>query len=274
MNLGEFNLLKADEFTDHGVYLADSNDNVVLLPGKFIPDDLKIGDTIEVFLYTDSEDRLVATTQKPKLMLGEIGYLQVVGTSKHGAFLDWGLEKDLFVPFKNQREKMKDGQSYFVTMYVDDFSDRIVATERIGFLFQKNPDFSEGKEYKALVYEETPIGYKIYAEGPCRGMLYKNELHKALSIGEEISVYIKNIRPDGKIDFKLERGDGGTVEALANKILDALAINEGKLYITDKSPADEIAELFDTSKKLFKKSLGLLYRKRKVIICDGHIELC
>lgn len=271
MNLGEFNLLTADEFTDHGLYLADTAGNRVLLPGKFIPEGIQVGEQLEVFIYNDSEDRPVATTQKPKLEIGKIAYLQVVGTSQYGAFLDWGLDKDLFIPFKNQREKMREGESFFVTVYVDDFSDRLVATERIGYMFQINADILPDTAYQAVVYEETPIGYKIYVEGPARGMVYKNELPKELSIGEEIQVYLKNIRPDGKCDFKTEKGDSESVRQISNQIMDYLEANEGKCTITDRSTPEEIAKTFEVSKKLFKKAVGMLYRERKILLNQGVI---
>jgi uncharacterized protein len=273
MNLGEFNKLKVDELTVHGAYLIGLGENRVLLPNKFVEPGLKQGDEITVFLYTDSEDRPVATTQKPLLEIGRLAYLEVVGTSSHGAFLGWGLDKDLFIPFKNQKSKMVAGERYFVTMYVDDFSDRLVATERIGFLFEKSPDIEVGQAYKALVYEETLIGYKIYCERPCRGMVYKNELPAQLQVGDEITVYLKNVRDDGKFDFKPKIGDSHYVKELATKIEQYLLSNGGKANINDKSDPAEIAGLFGCSKKDYKKAIGFLYRNKIIGMSDSAVFL-
>lgn len=273
MNLGEMNTLRVDEFTDHGAYLTDEAGQRVLLPGKFIPKSLREGDDIEVFLYNDSEDRPVATTQTPLVKLNEIAYLKVVSVSKHGAFLDWGLDKDLFVPYKNMREEMEEGQSYFVSVYADELSGRLTGTERFGYLFEEVPDIRMEEPIEAMVYEVTDLGYKIYAEGPSRGLMFRNEVFQQLEIGQKITVYLKNVRPDGKFDFKLERGDAGSVDNCANKIIAHMQKNNGTCTITDSSSSDEIAKVFGVSKKLFKKAVGLLYRSHQIALEPGKIVL-
>lgn len=273
MNLGEMNTLRVDEFTDHGAYLTDEAGQRVLLPGKFIPKSLKEGDDIEVFLYNDSEDRPVATTQTPLVKVNEIAYLEVVSVSKHGAFLDWGLDKDLFVPYKNMREEMEEGQSYFVSVYADELSGRLTGTERFGYLFEELPDIRMEEPIEAMVYEVTDLGYKIYAEGPSRGLMFRNEVFQQLEIGQKITVYLKNVRPDGKFDFKLERGDAGSVDNCANKIIALMQKNNGTCTITDSSSSDEIAKVFGVSKKLFKKAVGLLYRSHQIALEPGKMVL-
>ncbi len=273
MNLGEMNTLRVDEFTDHGAYLTDEAGQRVLLPGKFIPKSLKEGDDIEVFLYNDSEDRPVATTQTPLVKVNEIAYLEVVSVSKHGAFLDWGLDKDLFVPYKNMREEMEEGQSYFVSVYADELSGRLTGTERFGYLFEELPDIRMEEPIEAMVYEVTDLGYKIYAEGPSRGLMFRNEVFQQLEIGQKITVYLKNVRPDGKFDFKLERGDAGSVDNCANKIIALMQKNNGTCTITDGSSSDEIAKVFGVSKKLFKKAVGLLYRSHQISLEPGKMVL-
>ncbi len=273
MNLGEMNTLRVDEFTDHGAYLTDEAGQRVLLPGKFIPQALKEGDDIEVFLYNDSEDRPVATTQTPLVMLNTIAYLPVVSMSKHGAFLDWGLDKDLFVPYKNMREEMEEGQHYFVSLYVDELSGRITGTERFGFMFEEQPDIRMEEPIEAMVYEVTDLGYKIYAEGPSRGLMFRNEVFQQLEIGQKITVFLKNVRPDGKFDFKLERGDAGSVDNCGNKIVAYMQKNGGQSTITDSSSSDEISNTFGVSKKLFKKAVGLLYRSHQIMLEPGKMTL-
>lgn len=273
MNLGEMNTLRVDEFTDHGAYLTDEAGQRVLLPGKFIPKSLKAGDEIEVFLYNDSEDRPVATTQTPLVKVNEIAYLEVVSVSKHGAFLDWGLDKDLFVPYKNMREEMEEGCRYFISLYIDEMSGRLTGTERFGYLFEELPDIRMEEPIEAMVYEVTDLGYKIYAEGPSRGLMFRNEVFQELEIGQKITVYLKNVRPDGKFDFKLERGDAGSVDNCANKIIALMQKNNGICTITDSSSSDEIAKVFGVSKKLFKKAVGLLYRSHQISLEPGRLVL-
>jgi uncharacterized protein len=273
MNLGEMNTLRVDEFTDHGAYLTDQAGQRVLFPGKFIPQSLKEGDEIEVFLYNDSEDRPVATTQTPLVKINEIAYLEVVSVSKHGAFLDWGLDKDLFVPYKNMREEMEEGSSYFVSLYLDEMSGRLTGTERFGYLFEQIPDIRMEEPIEAMVYDVTDLGYKIYAEGPSRGLMFRNEVFQQLEIGQKITVYLKNVRPDGKFDFKLERGDAGSVDNCANKIVAYAQSNKGVCNVTDSSSSDEIAKQFGVSKKLFKKAVGLLYRSHQITLEPGKLVL-
>ena len=265
------NTLRVDNFTDHGAFLIDEEGQRVLLPGKFIPKDLKEDSEIEVFLYNDSEDRPVATTQIPLLTLNMIAFLEVLSVSKHGAFLDWGLDKDLFVPYKNMRTEMEEGQRYFVSVYLDELSGRLTGTERFGYLFEESPQIRMEEPIEAMVYEVTDLGYKIYAEGPCRGLMFRNEVFQQLEIGQTVTVYLKNVRPDGKFDFKLERGDAGSVDSCANRIVAYMQDNGGVSRITDSSSSEEISEKFGVSKKLFKKAVGLLYRSHQIVLEHGKM---
>lgn len=273
IEIGRFNELEVLKKTEQGLYLGDAVEEI-LLPNKYIPEGIEIGDRIRVFIYTDSEDRLIATTLTPKIQVGEFAYLQVKEVAKVGAFLDWGLEKDLLVPFKEQLQKMEAGQYYLVHMYLDEVTDRLVASSHLNkFLETKNIDLQEGQEVQVLVGPETEIGYTVIIENRYRGLIYKNQVFRKVHPGDRTSAYIKQVRPDQKIDLTLEPTGHLTIEPNAKRILERLQTEGGFLPVHDKTDPEKVKHLFNMSKKNFKKAIGLLYKQRLILITAKGIRL-
>lgn len=272
-NIGEYNSLTILRFTSIGAYLGQPNadyEDVILLPNKYLKPGMQEGDEIEVFVYLDSEERPIATTLKPLIQVGEFAELEVKQQTRVGAFLDWGLEKDLFVPFGEMVERMYVGEKYLVGLYLDEQSNRLVATPRIGKLLDLNEiDLFQGQKVDLYVYNETELGYQVMINRKNRGLVYHNEVFKDIEIGDEMPGYIKQIRPDKKIDVSLEPLGVASIEPNAKKILDALNKNGGALPLSDKSKPEEIEAMLKMSKKLFKKAIGGLYKKRLIEI-DKH----
>ncbi len=265
MNQGEFNLLTAKRRTLNGYYLVDAEDNEVLLPNKYVPSGMKPDDEISVFIYKDSEDRIIATTIKPYIMLNEFAVLEVVDINAIGAFLDWGLEKDLLVPFSEQSLRMQVGSSYPVYLFLDEKTQRLAASAKINkFLDTENITVYNGDEVELLICNSTDLGINVIINSIHKGLLYDNELFQAVSEGDIITGWIKNVRPDNKIDVSLQKQGYVNVEPNAQKILDKLKENNGFLNLTDKSDPIIILAKLEMSKKTFKKSIGLLY-KQKII---------
>lgn len=275
IELGKYQTLYVARFVDFGAYLRPKDsDREVLLPARYMPENLEQGSPIEVFVYNDSEDRLVATTEKPYVTVGEFAFLQVTAVNKVGAFIDWGLPKDLLVPFGEQKVKMRAGGIYLVYVYVDDATNRIVASARIErFLDNVYPDFKTGDKVEALVYEHTPIGYKAIVNNRHRGMIYSNELYRPIEIEESTAAYVKNVRPDGKIDLTLRADARSRTESLTDVILRYLAKPDA-MAIGDGMSPEQVQLLFNCSKKDFKKALGSLYRRKKIAIsAEGVVSL-
>lgn len=265
MEIGKYNLLKVARHADFGAYLVDENGSEVLLPARYISTPLEVGTEIEVFVYNDSEDRPVATTEKPIATVGEFAYLTVKAVNKVGAFLDWGLLKDLLVPFSQQKVRMRQGRSYLVYIYLDDASKRIVATAKVNaYLGNLLPDYKNGEAVKALVYGRNDLGYQCVVNNLHRGLLYENEVFRNLEEGDMLQAYIKTVRPDGKIDLTLNAPSGERTASLASSIIDFLSLNGGEMSMGDKSSPDLIRSRFHCSKKDFKKALGLLLKERKI----------
>ena len=271
---GKINSLKVVRRADQGFYLADKEMNDVLLPNNSAPEDLKIGDTLDVFIYRDSEDRIIATTEKPFAMTEEFVCLEVVSTSKVGAFLDWGLSKDLLVPFREQKSRMTKGNKYVVYVFVDEVSDRLTASSKIEqFLNRYQHDYIAGQAVTLIIYEETELGFKAIIDQGYSGMLYENEVFQALSIGQKVKGYIKKIRNDGKIDLALQKPGQENADYVTTRLLEKLKENDGFLGVNDKSQPEVIYALFGCSKKNFKKSIGALYKKRIILIENEGIRL-
>ncbi len=257
-----------------GFYLDAKNLGEVLLPGKYAADDLAIGDSIDVFLYLDSEDRPVATTETPFAQVGEFAYLRVMATTRVGAFIDWGLEKDILVPFGEQHLPMVAGRSYLVYLYLDRASGRIVASSKIDkFLDDERPHhFKEKQAVKLIIANTTDLGFKAIINNSHWGVLYANDVHERLSFGQYKEGFIKRIRPDNKIDLTLKGGSGERSKH-ALLIEKKLNENDGFLPVHDKSDPAVIAELFGISKGAFKKALGILYKQKVITIEKGGIRL-
>lgn len=267
----ELTVVKTVEF---GVYLDAGELGEVLLPRKYVPADLAVGESIEVFLYLDSEDRPVATTQKPKAQVGEFAYLKVVAVNRVGAFLDWGLGKDVLVPFAEQHRPMEVGQSYLVYLYIDKNDGRIVASSKIDkFLDDEKPhDFKPQQAVDLIIANSTDLGYKAIINHSHWGVLYKNDVFQRLSFGQYKKGFIKHIRPDGKIDLSLQGGKE-TRDKYEKIILIHLQKNNGFAPVHDKTDPKVISELFGMSKGAFKKAIGGLYKQRIIRIEKDGIHL-
>ena len=274
ITIGKTYTLKAVKKLDFGVYLDAEDLYEVLLPKKYVPRDLKIGDDIEVFLYLDSEDRPVATTLIPKAQLNEFAYLPVVDINNMGAFLDWGLEKDLFVPFGEQHRPMEMGRSYIVYLYLDKIKGRITASSKIDkFLDDERPhNFTPQQAVKLLIANSTDLGYKAIIENSHWGVLYSNEVHQRLSFGQSVDGFIKRVRDDGKIDLSLQGGKE-TRDKYERIILGYLKQQGGFAQVHDKSDPKLISDLFGMSKKAFKKAIGSLYKQKIINIEKDGINL-
>jgi predicted RNA-binding protein (virulence factor B family) len=276
MKTGEYNHLKILRGTSVGMYLGDEEGNDVLLPHKYIPENASLGQMIDVFIYRDSEDRLIATTLKPLILLNQFAILEVVAATQFGAFLDWGLEKDLFVPFKEQNHKLQKGQWVPVYLYLDQQTDRVVASAKVNKYFKNldGIDLVEGQEVDLLVFEKTELGHNVVINNLYKGLVYENETFRRLAWGDTTKGYIKLIRDEGKIDVSLQPlGFLNTLEPNQKAILDKLEQLGGTLNLSDNSDPIEIQEILEMSKKSFKKAIGVLYREKKIVIKDDSIVL-
>ena len=274
ITIGKTYKLKAIKKLDFGVYLDAEDLYEVLLPKRYVPRDLEMGDEIEVFLYLDSEDRPIATTEIPKIQLGEFAYLPVVDVNNTGAFLDWGLMKDLFVPYGEQHRPMEVGHSYIVYLYLDKIKGRLTASSKIDkFLDDEKPhDFTPQQAVKLLIANSTDLGYKAIINNSHWGVLFENEVHQRLSFGQSIDGFIKRVRPDGKIDLSLQGGKE-TRDKYERLILTYLNQHGGFAQVHDKSDPKLISDLFGMSKKAFKKAIGGLYKQKIINIEKDGINL-
>ncbi len=275
LKLGQYNKLKVVKNVDFGLYLDGGDGVEILLPSRYVEGTAKLGDELEVFVYNDSEERLIATTEHPFATVGQFAYLQVVDVNPVGAFLDWGLPyKNILVPFREQKVRMQNGALYLVYIYVDETTNRIVASSKIEkFIGNKFPEYRHGEKVKILGYAHTPLGYKCIVDDLYHGMLYHNELYKPLELGVELVAYVKTVRDDGKIDLTLEPYVTTRIPVLSDEILQRLHDAGGRLDISDKSSPEEIKAMFHCSKKDFKKAIGALYKERSITLGDGFIRL-
>jgi len=272
--IGKLNTLRVVKEVDFGLYLDGGEHGEILIPKRYVPENCKPEDNIEVFIYLDSEDRIIATTEKPYIKVGEFAMLQVVAVNQIGAFLYWGLPKDLLVPFREQKQKMEEGKWYIVTAYLDPDSKRLVASAKIDkFLDNLPPDYEDGEEVDLLISGETDLGFNAIINSKHLGVLYKNEVFQPLKKGDKIKGYIKKIREDEKIDLILQKPGYQKVDDISMKIVDILKEHGGFIAITDKSDPDTIYNLFGVSKKTFKKAIGSLYKLRIISINDEGIKL-
>lgn len=273
--IGKYNKLRALRLTPPGMFLGkDGEEEVVLLPHRYIPSTLVVDDEIEVFIYLDSEDRLIATTQTPKVQLNQFACLEVKDVNSVGAFLDWGLEKDLMVPFSEQKKNMKRGESYLVYLFLDTESNRLVATSKIDFFLEKEIiELNEEDEVDLLIGESSEIGVNVIINNRYKGLIYHNEIFKNIYPGDKTKGYIKTIREDNKIDVSLQQQGAKNVDPTAEFILQKLKANDGFLDLNDDSDAGEIMVRLQMSKKSFKKAVGLLYKKRLIVLEQDGIRL-
>jgi hypothetical protein len=271
--VGEFNNLKAKRQTDNGFYLTCTEDFEVLLPNNYVPEDFAVNDLLDVFVYKDSEDRIVATTQVPKVIINEFAFLRVTDVSHFGAFMDWGLEKDLLVPFSEQRMKMEAGRFYVVFAYLDSQSGRIAATNKWNkHIIDIEEDYQEGDEVELLIANKSELGFTAIIDDHAKGLIYHNEIHQDLNIGERITGYIKTIREDKKVDLMLHKVGMERLDDSSQVILDKLKEQNGFLPVHDKSAPEVIYETLAMSKKTFKKAAGILYKQKLIEITPEGIK--
>lgn len=265
-NIGQWNTLKAVERTTYGMMLDGGEHGQILAPARYLPNDARTGDEFKVFVYLDSEDRLIATTEKPLAQVGEFACLEVKSVNpKIGAFLDWGLVKDLLLPFAEQLGKVRAGQRVVVAIRIDDRSERIVASMRTRrHLDSSPPPYDDGDAVELLIAGRTPLGFNAIINQRHMGLLYHSDLASPLEIGQTVQGFIRQVRPEGKIDLSLDQAGYGRVATLSDDILEALRNSDGFLGIGDKSPPDKIRHLFGTSKKAFKQALGALYKEQRI----------
>ncbi|OAN18033.1 GntR family transcriptional regulator [Photobacterium jeanii] len=275
IRIGQYNTLEVVKLVDFGVFLDGGEDfGNILLPKSSVPADTQLGDKLEVFVYFDSHDEVIATTKQPKAIVGDFALLRVVGICGVGAFVDWGLEKDLLVPFSEQRRRLEVGQDIMVRIYTDKASGRIVGSTKFNRFLDKTPaKYKVGEEVRVTIAEITDLGYKAVIEGKHWGLLFKTEAFGKLFVGKSLKVYIKEIRPDGKINLSLQRAGKAGVDELADKILTTLERKGGFVPLSDKSAPEDIFKEFRTSKATFKKTIGGLYKKGLIVIEREGIRL-
>jgi predicted RNA-binding protein (virulence factor B family) len=274
LKIGEYNHLRIIKEVPFGLYL-DGYEDEILLPLQYVPETYEIEQFIDVFIYRDSEDRIIATTLKPKATINQFAYLEVKAVTPLGVFMEWGLAKDLFVPFSQQFQKMSVGRSYLVYVYLDGQTDRIVASARVEkFLpLTDGSEFTIGDKVDAIPFEHTDLGIKCLVNNCKIGMLFKNQVFTNLTFGESTPVYIANIRPDGKLDLRLDPVGMVRIDSQADRILNAIKDNNGVLKLHDKSPAEEIYQALGMSKKDFKKGVGALYKSKLITLHSDCISL-
>ena len=273
LKIGEYHTLKIDRETKVGLFLVNETDDV-LLPNKYVPNDFTIGDDMTVFVYLDHEERPVATTLKPLITLNSFAVLKVNYINKFGAFLNWGMEKDLFVPFKEQARPMEKDKRYIVTMYVDKQTGRLAASSKINQFLDKEPlDVEVGQEVDLMVSHITEIGINVIINGKFRGLAYQNEVFETVSPGYKTKGYIKTIRPDGKIDVSFQKQGFEAIDDSSQQVLEALKQNDGVLRLNDNSHPEEIKSVLKMSKKTFKKAIGSLYKQKLIDINNEGIQL-
>jgi predicted RNA-binding protein (virulence factor B family) len=274
VKIGKVCTLEVVKFTESGAYLDGGPYGEILLPNRYVPKTLKEDDEIDVFISFDSEDRILATTDCPTVMVGEFGYLKCAAVTAFGAFLDWGLPKDLFVPFREQTVKMEAGKSYLVGVYVDQKTGRIAASAKYNRLLNKNEaDYTVGQEVNLLIANQTDLGYNAIIEGRHLGVIYANEIFKPIHTGDKEKGYIKKLREDGKIDLALEVQGYDKVDPVTTDILEKLKANNGYLPFSDKTDPELIKAKLGISKKTFKKAIGALYKNKLILLEEEGIRL-
>lgn len=275
LKLGQKNTLKAAWKVDFGMYLEGGGyEGKILLPERYVPADLEVGDEIEVFLYLDNEERLIATTQEPKAMVGDFAYLEVAWVNEFGAFLDWGLMKDLFCPFREQKRRMQQGHSYIVHVHIDEESYRIMASAKVEKFIEPLPaDYTLGQEVDLLVWQKTDLGFKVIIDNKYAGLLYDSQVFTQLHTGDKVRGFISNIRPDGKVDCALQKSGREHTTDFSAKLLKYLESRGGRCWLGDKSSAEEIKAQFGVSKRTYKQAIGNLYKRHLIEITENGIVL-
>lgn len=275
IQLGKYNTLTVVKEVDFGIYLDGGEGLEILMPGKYVPEETKVGDEMRCFVYQDSEARLIATTERPYATVGEFASLKVKSVNAVGAFADWGTSKELLIPHREQATKMEEGHRYIVYIYVDTMSGRIVGTAKVDkYLDNVPPTYEENEEVDALVWKPTPLGYKVIINNKHTGLIYKNQIFQPVHVGEHLRAWVKGIREDEKIDLMLQpMGYRNVIDGVEATILKALHNNDGYLPLTDKTEPEVIADKLQCSKKNFKKAVGALYKQGRISIDEDGIRM-
>lgn len=274
LEIGKINTLTIKRMIESGAQLDGGDFGDVFLPKKYLSGQSRIGDEVEVFVYEDKEKHLHSTTQKPYATVGEFAKLRVASLSPSGAYLDWGLQKNLLVPKREQYDEMKEGKSYVVYVFLDEKTNRIAASSKLDkFLSMLPPLYKEGDEVDLIICDKSDLGYKAIVNNSHWGIIYKNEVFQELLIGHKLKGFIKKVRDDHKIDLSLQQSVSQQLGEIAQSVLDKIKAFGGRIAVTDKSPPEDIYSLFGVSKKVFKKTIGALYKRRLISIDDESIRL-
>lgn len=274
IKLGDYNILTVVKEVDFGLYLDGGDEGEILLPRRYVPEGACPGDTMEVFIYLDNEERLVATTEIPRAKVGDFAYLEVAWVNNHGAFLGWGLMKDLFCPFREQKMRMEKGKRYIVHVHIDEESYRIMASAKVEhFLSEDMPPYRRGDEVDMLVWQKTDLGFKVIVDNRFQGLIYDSQIFEDIHTGDRMKGYVSNVREDGKIDLMAQPSGRRHTKDFAEALLEYLHGNGGTCPLGDKSDAEDIKNMFHVSKKVFKRAVGDLYRRRLISISDKSIKL-
>ena len=272
--LGDYNTLRIARRSDIGLYLDGDQAGEILLPNRYVTQDMQIGDEIRVFLYLDQEERLVATTEQPLAKVGDFACLECVWVNQYGAFLDWGLMKNLFCPFREQRQRMETGRRYIVHVHIDQDSYRIMASAKVSkFLSTDHPPYQPGDEANILVWQPTDMGYKVIVDNRYYGLIFRNQVFQPIHTGDRLKAYISNVREDGKLDIALQHTGRQHTQDFAEELLAYLHDHNGICSLGDKSDADDISDTFHVSKKPFKRAVGDLYKRHLVMAGDYEVRL-
>lgn len=276
IKLGDWNELKIKRFTEHGAQLDGGSVGKILMPARYVQRNMHPGQMVTVFVYLDQSDRLVATTETPLARVGDFAFLEVAWVNEHGAFLNWGLMKDLFVPFSEQKMRMEQGRSYLVHIHIDEETHRIVASAKVEryLLEPARKEYYRGRDVEVLLWHKTPLGFKVIVDNAYPGLIYDNQIYTELHSGERHIGQVITLREDGRMDVALGRIGKGRFRDFAEQLRDELATApDGRLPFNDHSSAEEIAERFGVSKKTFKRAVGTLYRNREITIEESGIAL-
>ena len=274
IKLGDYNKLIVVKTVDFGLYLDGGKAGEILLPSRYIPEGTQIGDELEVFIYLDQEERIIATTETPICKVGDFAYLEVKWVNEYGAFLGWGLMKDLFCPFREQKKKMELGESYIVHVHIDEESYRIVASAKVDRYLSKEPcPYKHGEEVDLLVWQKTEFGFKVIIDNKYPGLIYSDQVFSYVHTGDRMKGFVNTVRPDGKIDVSLQRTGRQQTLDFSDTLLNYIKENNGVCPFGDKSEAEDIYREFQVSKKVFKKAVGDLYKKKLITISPLELKL-
>lgn len=286
LKIGEYNKLRvlkkaqrpdSHSFTKEetfGLYLDGGDDGEILMPQKYVPENIEIGDEINVFVYLDQDERPVATTETPLAKAGEFAYLECSWVNEYGAFLSWGVTKDLFCPFREQKKRMEIGESYIVHVHIDKETYRLVASAKVEhYLSNDKPDYTPGQPVSLLIWQKTELGFKVIINNMHSGLIYENQIYRYLHTGDRVQGYISQVRPDGKIDCRLQQTGIQESKDFAETLLQYLKDNGGHCNLSDKSDAEDIKRQFHVSKKVYKRAIGDLYKRHLIMITPTSISL-